>query len=82
MANKNPVIHLPDGGAVRRANIVALTSKEMLFFRDAHAVAQRLGIGLHCGECGDDLRGDNTGHESHFTIRCSCREFKGERPRE
>lgn len=60
--------------------IVALTPGEMLFFRDAHAVAQRLGIGLHCSKCGHDLRGDNAGHESHFTVRCSCREFKGERP--
>lgn len=70
------------GNGHAAAQVVALTLGEMLFFRDAHAVAQRLGIGLHCARCGHDLRGDNTGLESHFTIRCSCREFKGERPRE
>ena len=81
MPNNN-LIHLPggNGNAVRHAQTVALTPGEMLFFRDAHAVCQRLGIGVHCAECDGDLRGDNTGHESHFTIRCSCREFKGERP--
>lgn len=80
MPNTNPIIHLPDGNAIRRSNVVALSSKEMLFFRDFHAIAQRLNIGIHCAECGHDLQGANTGHESHFTISCSCREFKGERP--
>lgn len=74
---------MTNNGSVALGNrrIVALTSGEMLFFRDAHAVAQRLSIGLHCSKCNGDLRGDNTGHESHFTVRCLCREFKGERPK-
>lgn len=82
MPNNNPLIHLPTGGAIRRAEVVSLTTHEMKFFRDFHAIAQRHNLGMHCASCGDSLVGDNTGHESHFTIRCSCREFKGERPRD
>ena len=84
MSNNIPIINLSggNGNVVRRAQIVTLTPGEMLFFRDAHVVCQRLGIGMHCSKCNSDLSGDNTGHESHFTIQCSCREFKGERPRE
>ena len=81
MANSNPILHLPDGQAVRRTEVVALTSKEMIFFRDFHTIAQRHNLGLHCSECGQDLQGGNTGHESYFTISCSCLEFKGERPK-
>ena len=73
-----PAIITP--GAFRTPEVVALSKAEMMFFQDAHAIAQRLNIGLHCAECGHDLRGDNTGHESHFTVSCKCREFKGERP--
>ena len=82
MPNNNPIIHLPGMGAVRRANVVSLSVKEMNFFRDFHAIAQRHNLGIYCAECNDSLQGDNTGHESYFTVRCSCREFKGERPRE
>lgn len=80
--NNNPMIHLPGGGAVRRSEIVALRPAEMRFFRDFHAIAQKYNLGLHCAECGQDLVGGNSGHESHFIISCGCREFKGERPRE
>ena len=82
MPNSNPIIHLPGGGAVRRADVVALTSHEMAFFRDFHVIAQRHNLGIFCGNCDGSLQGTNTGHESHFTISCSCREFKGERPKD
>lgn len=76
--NTNPVIHLPGGGAVRRADVVSLTPDEMAFFRTFHTIAQKYGLGLHCSSCGADLVGQNTGHENVLTVSCSCREFKGE----
>ena len=81
--NTNPKIYTPDGHSfVRRADIVSITSDEMAFFVTFHRIAQKYDLGLHCSHCGADLQGANSGHESYFSVQCSCREFKGERPRD
>lgn len=80
--NTNPILHLADGRAVRRSDVVALTPREMAFFRDFHTIAQKYNLGLHCSSCGADLQGANDGTEFTFTVKCKCREFRGERPRE
>lgn len=79
--NTNPLIHLPGGGAVRRADIVGISPAEMVFFRDFHIIAQKYNLGLHCAYCGVDVQGANSGSESYFSVSCNCREFRGERPR-
>lgn len=82
--NNNPKIYTGGGGGrdyVQRADVVSLTPDEMTFFVTFHRIAQKYDLGIHCSQCGQALQGDNTGHESYFTVRCNCRELKGERPR-
>lgn len=76
-----PFLFTPGGNAIRRTEIVSLPASEMRFFQDFHTIAQKYNLGLHCSECGEDLHGNNSGHEQTLSVQCGCREFKGERGR-
>lgn len=80
MSNKNPIIHLPFGGAVRRREVVPLTKDEMTRIMKFHKIAQKYGIALVCQECDSAFQGMNQGHEKYFVVACKCRELKGENP--
>jgi hypothetical protein len=41
-----------------------------------HTVAQHHEIQLVCRRCHQPFHGENTGHESHPRLACSCREIR------
>lgn len=40
----------------------------------------KMGLGLHCSRCGQDLVGKNAEHDRFFTMECRCRVFIGKNP--
>jgi len=56
---------------------VELRPGVMEWLRQFADVATKLGLGLHCAKCGNDLIGRNADSDKTFSVTCGCREFIG-----
>lgn len=58
-----------------------VTDVQMAAFAAVANHLAKLGIGLHCAMCQQDLRGVNDITDQAFAVKCSCREFRSKNPR-
>lgn len=76
---KGTTLFLPDGRGhrvgVQKHERVELRPGVGEWLRQFADVAAALKLGLHCGQCGQDLTGINNDTDHYYAVACSCREF-------